>query len=112
MVLPYHRPMAERPPDGDPDADGHDPPALRDGHETLLPSVTRSALSTRIPVIARLDPSGLQDVSAVPAPARSPAGARPRSPRAGGASAGRYIVEGQLGRGGMGRVMRVRHSVL
>ena len=112
--------MAERPPDGDPDADGHDPPALRDGHETLLPSVTRSALSTRIPVLARLDPSGFQDVSATPAPprpparppARLPADERPRGARAGDAIGGRYIVEGQLGRGGMGRVMRVRHSVL
>ena len=102
--------MAGRPPDGDPDADGHGPPALHDGHETLLPSVTRSALSPRIPV-ARLDPSGFQDVSATPAPPR-PADERPRGARAGDVIGSRYIVEGQLGRGGMGRVMRVRHSAL
>src|SRR5215813_1099496 len=111
MVLPYHRPMPGRPPDGDPEADGQGPPALRDGHETLLPSVTRSALSARMLAVALpLDPSGFQDVSETPVPARTDD--RPRGARAGDVIGRRYIVEGQLGRGGMGRVMRVRHSVL
>jgi PAS domain-containing protein len=103
--------MAGRPPDGDPEADGQGP-ALRDGRETLLPSVTRSALSIRIPApdLAPLDPSGFQDVSETPLPARTDD--RPRGARAGDVIGGRYIVEGQLGRGGMGRVMRVRHSAL
>jgi serine/threonine-protein kinase len=127
--------MAGQPPDGDREADGQGAPALRDGHETLLPSVTRSALSTRIPVtaqvdptgdlaprpagsagrtptphLASLDPSGFQDVSETPVPARTDD--RPRGARAGDVIGNRYIVEGQLGRGGMGRVMRVRHSAL
>src|SRR5215813_8222811 len=111
MVLPYHRPMPGRPPDGDPEADGQGPPALRDGHETLLPSVTRSALSARMLAVALpLDPSGFQDVSETPVPARTDD--RPRGARAGDVIGRRYIVEGQLGRGGMGRVMRVRHSAL
>ena len=53
---------------------------LRDGHETLLPSVTRSALSTKIPVTKipviepRLDPSGFQDVSETPPAPRTDVG--------------------------------------
>jgi len=35
-----------------------------------------------------------------------------RGARAGDVVGGRYVVEGQLGRGGMGRVMRVRHQAL
>lgn len=35
-----------------------------------------------------------------------------RGARQGDMIGGRYVVEGQLGRGGMGRVMRVRHQVL
>jgi hypothetical protein len=79
--------MAGRPPDVDLELlDGQDPPALRDGHETLLPSVTRSALSARTPVIApQLDPSGFQDVSATPVPVRTDD--RPRGVRAGDGSA-------------------------
>jgi len=46
--------MAGRPPDGDSEPDGPGAPALRDGRETLLPPVTRSALSIRIPVIAQV----------------------------------------------------------
>ena len=126
--------MAGRPPDGDSEADGPGAPALRDGRETLLPSVTRSALSIRIPVIAQversemgggdpagsaggagkaprgIDASGFQDVSETPVPER--VDDRPRGARAGDVIGNRYIVEGQLGRGGMGRVMRVRHSAL
>jgi serine/threonine-protein kinase len=37
---------------------------------------------------------------------------RPRGARSGDIVGGRYVVEGQLGRGGMGRVLRVRHSAL
>jgi hypothetical protein len=37
---------------------------------------------------------------------------RPRGARGGDLIGGRYVVEGQLGRGGMGRVLRVRHSAL
>ena len=84
---------------------------MRDGRETLLPSIARSALSTR-PAAAQvqLDPSGFQDVSETPAPPR--AEDRRRGARAGDVIGDRYVVEGQLGRGGMGRVMRVRHSAL
>lgn len=39
-------------------------------------------------------------------------GERPRGARQGDLIGGRYVVEGQLGRGGMGRVLRVRHQVL
>lgn len=39
-------------------------------------------------------------------------GERPRGARQNDVIGGRYVVEGQLGRGGMGRVMRVRHQVL
>lgn len=103
--------MPGGPSDGDPELDDQDQPALRDGRETLLPSVTRSALSTRTPVVApRLDPSGFQDVSETPR--REPRPDRPRGARVGDLIGNRYIVEGQLGRGGMGRVLRVRHAAL
>ncbi len=48
------------------------------------------------------------------APAQvAPAAAPPqRGARSGDMIGGRYLVEGQIGRGGMGRVMRVRHEVL
>src|SRR5512147_1824679 len=36
----------------------------------------------------------------------------PSVARSGDLIGGRYVVEGQLGRGGMGRVLRVRHSAL
>jgi hypothetical protein len=82
-------------------------PEEREGHETLLPSIERSALSTKTPSQdpVRLDASGFQDITETP-------GARPASARTGDVIGDRYIVEGQLGRGGMGRVMRVRHSAL
>src|SRR6185295_15257921 len=120
MDLPYHRPMAGRPSELDletPDEAGEpndDQPALRDGRETLMPSVTRSALSSKIPVIApQLDPSGFQDITETPpAPPEPARDERQRGARPGDVIGSRYIVEGQLGRGGMGRVMRVRHSVL
>jgi PAS domain-containing protein len=104
--------MTGRPSDLDLEVDEPAQPALRDGRETLLPPVTRSALSTGIPVIApQLDPSGFQDVSETPrAPARTDD--RPRVARTGHVIGKRYIVEGPLGRGGMGRVLRVRHAAL
>ena len=37
---------------------------------------------------------------------------RQRGARSGDVIGGRYVVEGQLGRGGMGRVLRVRHQAL
>jgi len=37
---------------------------------------------------------------------------RPRGAKSGDVIGSRYVVEGQLGRGGMGRVMRVRHQAL
>jgi serine/threonine-protein kinase len=84
-------------------------PEEREGHETLLPSIERSALSTKRPSQdpLPLDPSGFADITETP----------PVEVRHAGASAGdvigdRYVVEGQLGRGGMGRVMRVRHAAL
>ena len=90
-------------------AEHHGQPVERDGHETLLPPITRTALSTRGSVVAaRLDPSGFQDVSETPR--ESDEHLRGAGP--GDVIGGRYIVEGQLGRGGMGRVLRVRHSAL
>jgi eukaryotic-like serine/threonine-protein kinase len=81
-------------------------PVEREGHETLLPSVTRSVLSVKSfvasDVMAELiDPSPASRVED-----------RLRGARSGDVIGGRYIVEGQLGRGGMGRVMRVRHQAL
>jgi serine/threonine-protein kinase len=81
-------------------------PVEREGHETLLPSVTRSVLSTKTAEIPALPPT---DDDTVPTPKVDD---RQRGARAGDVIGGRYIVEGQLGRGGMGRVMRVRHQAL
>jgi PAS domain-containing protein len=73
-------------------------PVEREGHETLLPSIERSVLhATAAPVVSAVEPAG---------------GERPRGARSGDVIAGRYVVEGQLGRGGMGRVLRVRHQAL
>ncbi len=96
-------------------------PVERDGHETLLPSVTRSVLSTRSYVTGVDDPLELP-----PPPTTSATGSvapqfgdtqtfverSPKGARGGDVIGGRYVVEGQLGRGGMGRVLRVRHSAL
>ncbi len=85
----------------DSDGDEAAPPVLieKDGHETLLPSVTRSVRVTRShDAFAGDEPPTLTN--------------RNRGTRAGDVIGGRYVVEGQLGRGGMGRVMKVRHSAL
>ncbi|HEU0032726.1 MAG TPA: protein kinase [Kofleriaceae bacterium] len=79
-------------------------PVVRDGHETLLPSVTRSVLSTKSHLASELAPLPQQDQEQ-----ETP---RQRGARSGDVIGGRYVVEGQLGRGGMGRVMRVRHQAL
>ena len=77
-------------------------PIEREGHETLLPSVTRSVRVTnshpKHDAFAGDEPPTLVN--------------RNRGARAGDVIGGRYVVEGQLGRGGMGRVMKVRHSAL
>ncbi len=101
----------------------------RDGHETLLPSLTLSVLGmglTPLPVDLGLAPSvprrrvtdmrsELGELGELAEPALPISDApvdRPRGARQGDLIGGRYVVEGQLGRGGMGRVMRVRHQVL
>jgi PAS domain-containing protein len=99
--------MPSRPSDSDLDG-ADDGPVAREGRETLLPSIARSALSTKGMVApVRLHPSGFQDIAETqPSEPRQPVA------RTGDVIGGRYIVEGQLGRGGMGRVMRVRHAAL
>ena len=92
----------------------------REGHETLLPSVTRSVLSTKSFVASELEamPSatGSQVDSGDTPPGEPTSRRRRRAPARRHAPAtsigGRYIVDGQLGRGGMGRVLRVRHQAL
>ena len=100
-------------------------------HETLLPSIHLSVLGghpltsagevglaeplTPLPESLSLTPhpgTGPHgSATGVPEPVTEP-GSRPRGARTGDVIGGRYVVEGQLGRGGMGRVMRVRHQVL
>lgn len=72
-------------------------PVEREGRETLLPSVTRSVLSTKSSVLSERPTPPLE---------------QRRGARSGDVIGGRYVVDAQLGRGGMGRVMRVRHQVL
>jgi serine/threonine-protein kinase len=100
MILPYHRRMP-----GEPSDDTSDEPVApveREGRETLLPSIPRSALSAKN---AALDPSGFADIS------ETPLADEPRA-RPGDVIGERYVVEGPLGKGGMGRVLRVRHAAL
>src|ERR1043165_6331816 len=103
-------------------------PIEREGHETLLPSVTRSVLSTKSFVgdiegrdsfaAGEIEPPARPSAPGSVAPAESIEAAvaleaeKPRGARSGDMIGGRYVVEGQLGRGGMGRVLRVRHSAL
>jgi PAS domain-containing protein len=79
-------------------------PVEREGHETLLPSVTRSVLSTTKSYVA-------SEAAAVVERKTTKLDEK-RGARSGDVIGGRYVVEGQLGRGGMGRVLRVRHSAL
>ena len=94
-----------------PDSDllelGMEEPVEKEGHETLLPSVRRSVLSGKSMVDVRL-PDPPQALVSEPRDKDKAT----RGARSGDLIGGRYVVEGQLGRGGMGRVMRVRHSSL
>ena len=94
--------MTSRPGESDVDLD---PPVEREGHETLLPSITRSVLNMKVGSYS------VSDLAAEQVPTPDPDD-RGRGARSGDVIGGRYIVEGQLGRGGMGRVMRVRHQAL
>jgi tRNA A-37 threonylcarbamoyl transferase component Bud32 len=110
-------------------ADDDDAAPARDVHETLLPSLHLSVLGgvSSIGVADQLTPlpealssPALPPVVSDSGPAGSPAPfqpvldetGRPRGARPGDTIGGRYVVEGQVGRGGMGRVLRVRHQVL
>ncbi|MBA3455580.1 MAG: serine/threonine protein kinase [Deltaproteobacteria bacterium] len=88
-----------------------DEPVEREGHETLLPSVTRSVLSAKSFVASEAGVDSMESAAAVVADEDSWDG-KTRGARGGDVIGGRYIVEGQLGRGGMGRVLRVRHQAL
>ena len=110
-------------------ADDDEPGPERDVHETLLPSlhlsvlggVTSGALAaglaeplTPLPDSLSLpghEPVASGSATGVPQLVEEP-GSKPRGARPGDVIGGRYVVEGQVGRGGMGRVMRVRHQVL
>jgi tRNA A-37 threonylcarbamoyl transferase component Bud32 len=78
-----------------PDDDG-DGGVEEGARETLLPSLHLSILGKREETDLDADTVDI----------------RPRAARPGDVVAGRYRVEGLLGRGGMGRVLRVRHQVL
>jgi PAS domain-containing protein len=87
----------------------------REGHETLLPSVTRSVLSTKSFVASELEAAPSATGSNIELHEDSPTLVgedRVRGAKMGDIVGGRYIVDGQLGRGGMGRVLRVRHQAL
>jgi len=80
-------------------------PVEREGRETLLPSVTRSVLSGKGYVATDL-------LAAQAVGSDDSWDGTKRGAKGGDVIGGRYVVEGQLGRGGMGRVMRVRHQAL
>jgi hypothetical protein len=117
-------------------SDDDEPAPERDVHETLLPSlhlsvlggVTSGALAAGLaepltplpeslslfgdePALPSVGHRATGSASGVPTPVDEP-GSKPRGARTGDVIGGRYVVEGQLGRGGMGRVLRVRHQVL
>jgi len=135
------------------DADDNEVVESRDGHETLLPSLTLSVLgglaaleeglqplpehlrpdqlrgehlrdlrsgpptgaATVLPTVARGTGPATHAPAAPSTPTRKREDTGPnkaRGARTGDIIGGRYVVEGQLGRGGMGRVIRVRHQVL
>ena len=100
--------MTTRPGDNEADLDE---PVEREGHETLLPSVTRSVLSTKSFVASEATVDSIASVIAGVAGDDSWDG-KHRGAKGGDVIGGRYIVDGQLGRGGMGRVLRVRHQAL
>ncbi len=101
------RAMADAPDQLD-DADDDGP---GDVHETLLPSITLSILSKSEPALAFPGDLGVASPAPVIAPAVDTA-ERVRGARVGDVIGGRYVVEAQLGRGGMGRVLRSRHQAL
>ena len=94
--------MATRPPDSEADLGEV---IEREGRETMLPSVTRSVLSAKSFVASELL---AEDTAA----GDDSWDGRSRGAKSGDVIGGRYIVDGQLGRGGMGRVLRVRHQAL
>jgi len=100
--------MTTRPGDNEADLDE---PVEREGHETLLPSVTRSVLSTKSFVASEATVDSIASAVAAVAGDDSWDG-KHRGAKGGDVIGGRYIVDGQLGRGGMGRVLRVRHQAL
>ncbi len=89
-------------------------PIEREGTETLLPSIQRSVLSTKSYVAndPGYAPPPLPDASEEATHVLDPSKRDSRGARQNDVIGGRYIVEGQLGRGGMGRVLRVRHQAL
>lgn len=98
-----------RPSESEVDIDGDaTAPIEREGRETLLPSAARSMLSVKAGHVA----AELGIAPDQPVRLRTAPGPRPRGARPGDVIGGRYVVEGQLGRGGMGRVLRVQHQAL
>jgi tRNA A-37 threonylcarbamoyl transferase component Bud32 len=112
----------------EPGQDVEDDDAPLTGSDTKLPTLTLSVLGRVGPGTGTFEPhfddSGSISEPSVTAPStgggpgseattteRHHPDAR-RGARTGDVIGGRYIVEGQLGRGGMGRVLRVRHQVL
>src|SRR5262245_22233124 len=106
--------MTTRPPPGDKRARGESEadvdvgePVEREGHETLLPPAARSVLGAKSYVAGEVTTERVPQVDS-----EMIIDVRQRAARTGDVIGGRYIVEGQLGRGGMGRVLRVRHQAL
>jgi PAS domain-containing protein len=86
------------------------------GSDTKLPTLTLSVLGRIGPSTGSFDP--LSDTPTAPGSSSDFTTTERNYPdamrgaRTSDVIGGRYIVEGQLGRGGMGRVLRVRHQVL
>lgn len=95
-------------------ADDVDEDGPKDVHETLLPSITLSLLGGSDVGLPRPGEIGLAPAVAprAPVPEADSTGERLRGARVGDVIGSRYAVEAQLGRGGMGRVLRVRHQAL
>ncbi len=68
--------------------------------DTVLPSLDLDTLGQRgaVDPVTEVPPEGSE--------------ARPKRAGPGDMIGGRYIIDGQIGRGGMGRILRVRHVVL